>query len=726
LPRITISYRWADTQDMTGRIFDRLALHYGRDAVFRDIDKLRPGSDFREQIAEALARTDVLLAIIGKRWLARTGFRRRISDESDLVRVEIETALDRRIPVLPVLVGGAKMPDAGLLPPSLKRFSFRHAVLIDGGVEFENQFIRLRSEIDRLLFREFQVPDGPAPHVEEQPRSGLNGPPRAPAAPSVGEIDKKIDGVEHGASHNDGQNRFRNTEREFVVSSTRQVSKPEIGSPSRPTAEDREKGQSVPAKGGLAEKTDATMGFGGAVDPQSSPKDLGAASSTRARILESVPSTGPIVVGNETYRGSLAEQATTETRVGGPPEAARNHGTSGIKDSKSEFAIVESERTLPPEGAATEGRGHILIVDDNETNRDILVTRLATQGYKLSQAADGEEALAAAKRLIPDLILLDVMMPKLDGIEVCRRLKNDATLPFIPIILVTAKSDTKDVVMGLEAGADEYLTKPIDQTALIARVKAALRTKKLHDMVLVQSAELAASNRLLEERIAQQLIEIERMRELKWFLSPQIAELILSSGREHVLETHRSNITVVYCDLRGFTTFAETAAPEEVMLLLTEYHATLGALVNKYEGTVERFVGDAIMVLFNDPLPCPDPSLRAVKMAMEMRDSVTALGAKWRKLGHEIGFGIGIAQGYATLGRIGYEGRYDYAAVGTVTQLATRLCAEARNDQILIDAKVKAAIEDVIGTESCGELTLNGFSRPMRAYNVNLPNLNSE
>jgi class 3 adenylate cyclase/CheY-like chemotaxis protein len=710
---------------MTGRLFDRLVLHYGRDSVFRDIDNIRAGIDFRDQISEALAQTDVLLAIVGKRWLARSGFRRRISEESDLVRVEIETALDRRIPVLPILVGGAKMPDAGLLPPSLKRFSFRHSVSIDGGVEFENQFVRLRREIDRLLFREFQVPDGPTPHIEEQTHNGLNAPPRAPAAPSVSTIAEKIDGVENGASLADGQSRIQNTEREFIVPLTAQVSKREGGSPGRPIADDREKGQCVPAKGALAEKADTTVGFDGAVDPQTFPKDFGAASSTQARTFESVPPSRPVVVGNETDRGSLEEQATTETTVGARALAAPGHDTTGINNSKNEIGIVASERTRPSEGVASAGRGHILIVDDNETNRDILVTRLATQGYELSQAADGEEALAAAKRLIPDLILLDVMMPKIDGIEVCRRLKNDATLPFIPIILVTAKSDTKDVVTGLEAGADEYLTKPIDQTALIARVKAALRTKTLHDKVLAQSAELAASNRLLEERIAQQLAEIERMRELKWFLSPQIAELILSSGREHVLETHRSNITVVYCDLRGFTTFAETAAPEEVMSLLTEYHATLGALVNKYEGTVERFVGDAIMVLFNDPLPCPDPSLRAVKMAMEMRDSVTALGAKWRKLGHEIGFGIGIAQGYATLGRIGYEGRYDYAAVGTVTQLATRLCAEARNDQILIDAKVQAAVEDLIVTESCGELTLKGFSRPVRAYNVNLPNLSN-
>jgi len=315
----------------------------------------------------------------------------------------------------------------------------------------------------------------------------------------------------------------------------------------------------------------------------------------------------------------------------------------------------------------------ILIVDDNETNRDILVTRLGTHGYELSQAADGEEALTAAKAQLPDLILLDVMMPKLDGFEVCRRLKGDATLPFMPIILVTAKADSKDIVTGLEAGADEYLTKPIDQLALVARVKSVLRLKELHDKVSAQAADLAVWNRTLEERVAHQLAEIERISRLKRFLSPQVAELILSSGDDRVLESHRRAVTVVFCDLRGFTPFAETSEPEEVMTVLRDYHAVLGALIHQYEGTVERFAGDGVMILFNDPLPCPDPSVRAVRMAVDMRDRVAAeLQPKWRKQGHELGFGVGVAHGYATLGRIGFEGRFDYSAIGTVVNLAAR------------------------------------------------------
>jgi class 3 adenylate cyclase/CheY-like chemotaxis protein len=360
----------------------------------------------------------------------------------------------------------------------------------------------------------------------------------------------------------------------------------------------------------------------------------------------------------------------------------------------------------------------ILIVDDNETNRDILMTRLEAHGYELAQAADGEEALAAAKSLLPDLILLDVMMPKLDGIEVCRRLKGDPAMPFTPIILVTAKSDTKDIVAGLNAGADEYLTKPIDQAALVARVSSVLRIKELHDQVQAQAAQLADWNRSLEQRVAEQLAEIERVGRLRRYLAPQIAELVLASGDDHVLETRRREITVAFCDLRGFTAFAETAEPEEVTTVLREYHGCVGPLIHKFEGTLERFAGDGVMIVFNAPLPCPDPSPRAVRMAIEMRTGVAELGVRWRKYGHELGFGVGIAQGYATLGPIGFEGRFDYTAIGTVVNLAARLCGEALSGQILVDRKVHAAIEALAELEAAGELTLKGLHRPVPAFNV--------
>ena len=360
----------------------------------------------------------------------------------------------------------------------------------------------------------------------------------------------------------------------------------------------------------------------------------------------------------------------------------------------------------------------ILIVDDHETNRDILITRLSMHGYELLQAADGEEALASAREHLPDLILLDVMMPKLDGFEVCRRLKADPALPFMPIILVTAKADSKDVVTGLEAGADEYLTKPLDQLALVARVKSVLRIKELHDKTQAQADQLATWNRTLEKRVADQLAEIERVSRLKRFLSPKVAELILSSGSEKMLESHRGEVTAVFCDLRGFTAFTETAEPEEVMSVLRDYHKRLGELVHQFDGTVERFSGDGVLILFNAPLPIPDPSLQAVNMAVSMREHVNELAVGWRKAGYDLGFGVGIARGYATLGRVGFEGRYDYAAIGTVVNLAARLCSDAKDGQILIDSKVQAAIEEAIGTEPASELILKGFHRPIKAFNV--------
>jgi adenylate cyclase len=349
----------------------------------------------------------------------------------------------------------------------------------------------------------------------------------------------------------------------------------------------------------------------------------------------------------------------------------------------------------------------ILVVDDNEINRDILVTRLQSHGYETLQASDGEQALAMVRDLLPDLILLDIMMPNIDGIEVCRRVKKDPALPFIPIILVTAKVATEDVVAGLDTGADEYLVKPVDQVALVARVRSALRIKSLHDAIHAQAEDLAA-----------QVAEIERMGRLRRFLSPQVAELVLSSGGEALLESHRREVTVVFCDLRGFTAFAEIAEPEEVISILHEYHAALGTLINKFEGTVEHFAGDGLLVLFNDPLSCSDPSKRAVLMSLEMREEVSRLIKNWRTSGHELGFGIGIASGHATLGCIGFEGRFQYSATGTVVNLASRLCDLAADGQILLDVKVHRVVESFFELEAAGELTLKGLHRPVKTFNV--------
>jgi adenylate cyclase len=360
----------------------------------------------------------------------------------------------------------------------------------------------------------------------------------------------------------------------------------------------------------------------------------------------------------------------------------------------------------------------ILVVDDVPDNVDILQMRLEAQNYHVATAADGLEALEKIRELMPDLVLLDVMMPKLDGIETVKRLKADASLPFIPVILVTAKADASDVVGGLEAGGDDYLTKPVDHAALSARVRAMLRIKALHDTVQQQAAELAGWNRRLEERVAAQLGEIEKVGRLKRFLAPQLAEMIVSTGDEGILESHRRDIVVVFCDLRGYTSFAETGEPEEVWGVLREFHGAVGPLVTRFEGTLDHFSGDGLMVYFNDPLPCPDPAERAVRMATEMRAAVGELMSGWRRRGFELGFGIGVAQGYATLGRIGFEERVDYTAIGTVTNLAARLCGEARDGQILLSKRVAAAVEGNVTLEEIGNLALKGLSQAVAVYNV--------
>src|SRR6266446_2131780 len=360
----------------------------------------------------------------------------------------------------------------------------------------------------------------------------------------------------------------------------------------------------------------------------------------------------------------------------------------------------------------------ILVVDDVADNVDILQMRLEAQGYAVATAGDGIEALEKIRELLPDLVLLDVMMPRLDGIETVKRLKADPSLPFIPVVLVTAKADTKDVIEGLESGGDDYLTKPVDHAALSARVRAMLRIKALHDTVQQQAAELAAWNRTLEERVAAQLGELEKVGRLKRFLAPQLAEMIVSSGDESILESHRRDIVVVFCDLRGYTSFAETGEPEEVWAVLREFHAALGPLVSRFEGTLDHFSGDGLMVYFNDPLPCADPAERAVRMSVEMRAAVGELMSGWRRRGFEIGFGIGVAQGYATLGRIGFEERVDYTAIGTVTNLAARLCAEAQDGQILLSKRVAAAVEGIVSLEEVGNLALKGLSQAIAVYNV--------
>jgi adenylate cyclase len=366
----------------------------------------------------------------------------------------------------------------------------------------------------------------------------------------------------------------------------------------------------------------------------------------------------------------------------------------------------------------------ILAVDDVPENLAIVRMRLEAHGYEVVTAADGEEALARVREVEPDLVLLDIMMPKLDGISALKQLKQDSSLRFVPVILLTAKADKSDVVAGLEAGGDDYMTKPLDQAALVARVRSMLRIKALHDLVQEQAAklqqqteQLAAWNRTLEDRVAAQVAEIERVGRLRRFLAPQVAELIASSESD-LLQSHRREVTVVFCDIRGFTGFTEIAEPEEVMAVLREYHQSVGELIFRYEGTLERFAGDGILILFNDPMPCPDHAERAVRMALDMRERLNGLIEIWHKRGHSLGFGVGIALGYATLGQVGFDQRFDYAAIGSVTNLASRLCDEAKPGQILISQRIFGLLERSIEASHVGDLSLKGFHRTMPTYEV--------
>src|SRR5436309_22066 len=335
-----------------------------------------------------------------------------------------------------------------------------------------------------------------------------------------------------------------------------------------------------------------------------------------------------------------------------------------------------------------------------------------------ARRAGGCAALEALRTAPADLVLLDVLMPDLDGYDVLQQLKADDGLRDIPVLMISALDEIESVVRCIELGAEDYLAKPFDPVLLRARIGACLEKKRLRDQEVRHLHELAEWNMRLEQRVKEQVAQVERLGRLKRFFSPQLAELIVAGGADDPLQTHRREVTVVFLDLRGFTTFAETSEPEEGMGVLRDYHAAMGRLILEHEGTLERFTGDGMMIFFNDPVPVPDPAERAIRMAVAMRARVDELLVKWRRRGYDLDFGIGIAQGYATIGAIGFEGRLDYGAIGTVTNLAARLCGEARPRQILIAQRVLGAVEALLEVEELGGLTLKGFSKPVAAFNV--------
>lgn len=359
----------------------------------------------------------------------------------------------------------------------------------------------------------------------------------------------------------------------------------------------------------------------------------------------------------------------------------------------------------------------VLVVDDQQPNIRLLDALLAPRGYEILTASSGEAALDQIATTPVDLVLLDIVMPGLDGYEVCRRIREQPETAYLPVVMVTASGEEQKV-RSLEAGADDFLTKPIDKNELLARVASLARIKRYQDTIKRQAAELSSWNRELESRVQTQVAQLERMSALRRFLSPQVAELVMDSEDGSVLASHRREIVVVFCDLRGFTPFAEASEPEEVMGVLKDYHEALGDLIFRFEGTLERFAGDGLMVFFNDPVRCEDGPLRAIRMGVAMRTRVKGLAETWARQGHDLALGIGIAQGYATLGTIGFEGRLDYAAIGSVTNLAARLCAAADPWQILVTERVFSAAGPAVVGEDAGERELRGFSRSTRTYTV--------
>lgn len=362
-------------------------------------------------------------------------------------------------------------------------------------------------------------------------------------------------------------------------------------------------------------------------------------------------------------------------------------------------------------------RPKVLVVDDTPSNLKLLADLLTAKDYDVLTAASGAEALAQLGEYAPDIVLLDVVMPGMSGYEVCRKIREDPATRLLPVVMVTALDPAEERVKGIEAGADDFLSKPINTAELLARVRSLVRIRELHETVRAQAAELANWNKKLEERVEEQVGQLRRLERLKRFFSPELAEAISGDGMK-LLEPHRRRVTVVFVDMRGFTPFAESAEPEEVMDVLAQYHAEMGRLIMQHHGTLERFTGDGLMIFFNDPMEVPNPEESAVRMAVAMQSAAAELKQRWVRYGWNMGFGIGITSGYATLGAIGFEGRWDYAAIGTVTNQAARLCAEAEDGQILVADRLLAKVEEIVEAVSIGALTLKGLSQPVRVHNV--------
>jgi class 3 adenylate cyclase len=353
----------------------------------------------------------------------------------------------------------------------------------------------------------------------------------------------------------------------------------------------------------------------------------------------------------------------------------------------------------------------ILVVDDQRTNAEMVSGLLRNLGYEVELALSGDEALEMVRARAPDLIITDILMPGVDGYEVCRRLRAHPATALLPVILVTSAEPQTERVKGIEAGADDFLAKPVNWAELFGRVKRLLHVKALQD-------EIKELNARLEERVRDQVTQLERLSRMKRFFSRAVAEAIVAPGGEELLEPHRREITAVFLDLRGFTAFTDRADPDEVLELLRAYHATLGRTVDEFGGTLEHFAGDGVMIFFNDPIEIDKPAERAIRMALALQRAFNPIAEAWVRIGHEVGLGIGIAQGETTLGVIGFEQRWEYAAIGNVPNLAARLCGAAHAGEIIVDGQTEQDIVAIAETEFVGALTLRGFQQPVPAFRL--------
>ena len=349
----------------------------------------------------------------------------------------------------------------------------------------------------------------------------------------------------------------------------------------------------------------------------------------------------------------------------------------------------------------------VLVVDDDPLNRTMLAMSLGNAGYSVVQAGNGREGIAVleAESHGIDVVLTDIEMPELDGYGFLQHRQGNDRLKAIPFIVISGVDEMASIIACIKLGAEDYLPKPFDPVLLHARIGACVDKKRMTD-------ELRDLNLHLAERVNEKVREVERLNTLRRFVTPQLAEAIVSGG-ESILRSHRREITVLFCDLRGFTSFSETAEPEEVMGVLSEFHNAVGPMIFEHEGTIAQFTGDGMLVFFNDPIPCAEPAWQAVLLAIAMRDRTGELSEVWRKRGHELTLGIGIAVGFATCGEIGFEGRTEYTAIGTVVNLAARVCGIAPGGQILATNRVHAAVDNRVEARSLGDVDFKGLSRPV-------------